>query len=105
MQPSLETDPIAELARLIGQADPHRRGALVENRFHEQTAPDGHDGPPVLPLALVALSEFEHAHERDEHYRDGAPCEFEEQSCPPGEGYQNEVPRTRLRNLSFVLAI
>ena len=86
MQPSLEPDPIAELARLIGQADPHRRGAPAENRFHEQTAPDGRDGPPVLPLALVALSEFEHAHERDEHYRDGGPCDFEEQSCPPGEG-------------------
>ena len=57
MQPSLEPDPIAELARLIGQADPHRRGAPAENRFHEQTALDGRDGPPVLPLALVALSE------------------------------------------------
>jgi len=105
MQPSLESDPIAELARLIGQADPHGRDAPAENRFHEQTAPDGHDGPPVLPLALVALTEFEHAHERDELYRDGGPCDFEEQSCPPSEGYQYEVPRTPLRNLSFVMAI
>ena len=108
MRPSLEPDPIAELARLIGQADPHGRDAPAENRFHEQTAPDGHDGPPVLPLAsqlLAGLNEFEQAHELDEHYRDGRPCDFEEQSCPTGEGYQNEVPRTRLRNLSFVLAI
>ena len=45
-----------------------------------------HDGPPVLPLALVALNQFEHAHERDEHYRDGGPCDFEEQSCPPARG-------------------
>jgi hypothetical protein len=86
MQPSLEPDPIAELARLIGQADPHGRGAPAENRFHEQTAPDGDDGPPVLPLALVALTEFEHAHERNEHYRDGRPFDFEEQSCPPARG-------------------
>ena len=55
MRPSLEPDPIAELARLIGQADPQGRSAPAEKRFHEQTAPDGHEGPPVLPLAPHTL--------------------------------------------------
>ena len=58
---------------------------------------------PCFPLHWSALTEIEHAQERDEHYRDGRSCDFEEQSCPPGEG--NEIPRTRSRNLSFVLAI
>ena len=46
MRPSLEPDPIAVLARLIGQAGPQGRSAPAENCFHEQTAPDSHDGEP-----------------------------------------------------------
>ena len=46
-----ERDPIAELARLIAQADPHGGSAPADNRFRDETASDGYDEPPGLPPA------------------------------------------------------
>jgi hypothetical protein len=45
-----ERDPIAELARLIAQADTHEESAPSDNRFREETV-SGHDETPELPPA------------------------------------------------------
>ena len=46
-----ERDPIAELARLIAQADTHEESAPSDNRFREETVSDGYDETPELPPA------------------------------------------------------
>jgi hypothetical protein len=49
--PTENGDPIAELARLIGQADRHRRSVPAERHFRKETTSRGHDASPELPPA------------------------------------------------------
>jgi hypothetical protein len=44
-------DPIAELARLIGQADPHGKSAPADRGWREGTASEGYEEPTRLPPA------------------------------------------------------
>ena len=59
-----ERDPIAELARLIGQADRQRRGVPAERHFREETTSGGHDELPELPPAPQLPCHWV-AHEQD----------------------------------------
>jgi hypothetical protein len=63
-------DPIAELARLIAQADGHERCRRSDSRSPEETVLDGHGETPELPHApqlAVDLNVDDQASERDEH--------------------------------------
>jgi hypothetical protein len=46
-----ERDPIAELARLIAEADPYGESAAAGNSFRKETASARHDEPPGFPPA------------------------------------------------------
>jgi hypothetical protein len=71
-RPARLRDPIAELARLIGQV--HGGRTRANNFLDEETASVGYDNePPRLPPAprlSVALNAPEQAHELDERVRD-----------------------------------
>ena len=118
-----ERDPIAELARLIAEADAHEESAPSDNRFREEIVSDGYDETPELPPApqlAVDLNEHEQAFERDENcsgaqaYDVGSQLyaaeeEHQDSEVPPyaaGEEYQkNEVMRARRRSLTLLVAI
>jgi hypothetical protein len=100
-------DPIAELARLIAQAHPHGDGAPADNRFREETATDGYDEPPGLPLApqlSADLNAPEQAYERDEHRHDDA-YDVDDPLRAADREYQNEGPHVRGRRRALVMAI
>ena len=106
-----ESDPIAELARLIGQADRHRRDVPAERRFRKKTTSGGNDELPELPPA-PQLSGHWDAHEQqyelDEHRGSEEVDNADDQHCVAGqdyEDYQNEVPRKRHSRLTLVMAI
>jgi hypothetical protein len=66
-------DPIAELARLIGQADPHGESAPADRGWREGTASEGYEEPTRLPPAPQLpgrLNAPEQAHELDKHRHD-----------------------------------
>ena len=91
-----ESDPIAELARLIAQADSHEGSAPADNRLREETASDGHDEIPELPPPLqlaVYLNEDEPASERDEHCSDDQACDVDDDVSAAEQEYQDsEAP-------------
>jgi hypothetical protein len=100
-------DPIAELARLIAQAHPHVDGAPADNRFREETATDGYDEPPALPLAprlSADLNAPEQAYEGDEHRHDDS-HDVDEPLRAADREYQNERPQVRGRRRALVMAI
>ena len=106
-RPNRGHDPIAELARLIAQAHPHGDGAPADNRFHEETATDGYDEPPGLPLApqlSADLNAPEQAYERDEHRHDDA-YDVDDPLRTADREYQNEGPHMRGRRRALVMAI
>jgi hypothetical protein len=118
-----ERDPIAELARLITQADPHGESAAADNRFRQEAASERHDEPPGLPpapLLTVDVNEHEQGRERDEHCSDVQAHDVDDQHYSVEEEYQdsevphyvaeeehqdNEVPRVRRHSLTLVMAI
>jgi hypothetical protein len=122
-QSERERDPIAELARLIAQADAHEESAPSDNRFREEIVSDGYDETPQLPPApqlAVDLNEHEQAFERDENCSgaqaydvgsqlNAAEEEYQDSEVPPyaaGEEYQkNEVMRARRRSLTLLMAV
>ena len=116
-------DPIAELARLIAQADTHEESAPSDNRFREETVSDGYDETPELPPApqlTVGLNEHEQGCERDEHCSGDQAHDVDDQLYAAEEEYQdsevphyaaeeehqdNEVPRVRRHSLTLAMAI
>jgi SPOR domain len=103
-----ERDPIAELARLIAEADPYRESAPVDDRFREEITPDGYDEPPALPPAPLLPADLnapEQACEFDESRHDDEAYDGDDQPYAADEEYQTEVPRVRRRSLALVTAI
>jgi hypothetical protein len=103
-----ERDPIAELARLITEADPYGESAPADHRFREEITPDGYDEAPALPPApqLPAdLNAPEQAYKLDEYRYDNEAYDVDDQSSTGYEEYQTEVPRVRRRSLALVMAI
>jgi hypothetical protein len=105
-----ERDPIAELARLITQADPYGESAPADHRFRKETASDGYDEPPGLPPPAsrlpAGLNAPEQAYELDECWHDDRAYDVDDQPCASDEEYQTEVPRVRQnRALVSVMAI
>jgi hypothetical protein len=118
-----ERDPIAELARLIAQADTDEESAPSDSRFREETVSNGYDETPELPPApqlAVDLNEHDQACERDEYCSDdqaydvddeldAAEEEYQDREAPPHtaeEGYQNnEVMRVRRHSPTLLTAI
>ena len=97
-------DPIAELARLIGQADPHGNSAPADRGWREGTASEGYEEPTGLPPGR--LNAPEQAHELDQHRHDEKVCDAGDQPWAADEEYQNEAPHRRRRsNLPLVVAI
>jgi hypothetical protein len=105
-------NPIAELARLIGQV--HGERARANSERDEETASVGHDNePPCLPPAprlSVAPNAPVQAHELDERLLDDEAYDVDDQPGLADEEYQdeenqNEVPRVRRRSLALVMAI
>ena len=109
-QSDRECDPIAELARLIGQADRHRRSVPAERHFRRETTSRGHDESPELPPAPQLPGHWD-AHEQeyglDEHRGSEEVDDADDQHCVAGqdyEDYQNEVLRKRRSSLTLVMA-
>ena len=118
-----ECDPIAELARLIAQADGHERCALSDSRPREETVSDGHGETPELPPApqlAVDLNVDDPASERGENCSDDQVYDVDDHLCAVEEEYQdseiphyaaeehyqgNEVPRVRRYSLTLAAAI
>ena len=121
-QPDRERDPIAELARLIAQSDPHEESAPSDSRSPEKILSDGHDVTPELPPApqlAVDLSEHDQTCERDEHYPDDlrydvdddlyAAEKYQDSEAPhyphEEEHQDDEAPRVRRHSLTLVMAM
>jgi hypothetical protein len=100
-------DPIAELARLIGQADSHGESAPVDRGFPDKIALDGYDELPALPLAPQLpgyLNAPEQADDPDDHCLDNRAFDAD-QTGAADEEYRNDVPPVRRRSLTLVMAI
>jgi hypothetical protein len=103
-----ELDPIAELARLITQANPYGESAPAVHRFRKRTTSEGYDESPGLPPAPQLppnLNPPEQAYEPDEYRHDDQAYDVADQSCAADEEYQTEVPLGRRRSLALVMAI
>jgi len=96
-----ERDPIAELARLIDQADSYGESAAADNHFHQGTeaASQQHDELPGFPQTP------EQAHELYGYGHDDRAYVIDEEAYVADKEYQTEVPRPRLRGLALVMAI
>ena len=103
-RPDPARDPIAELARIIGQADVHRESAPAGNRFSKENLSDGNDEPSRLPPApqlTIDLNAPEPARELDGH--DDIAYNVDDQPCTAEEEF--EAPPVRRRSLALTLAI
>jgi hypothetical protein len=103
-----ERDPIAELARLIAEADPYGESAAAGNSFRKETASARHDEPPGSPPAPQLPADTnapEQAHELDEYGHDDRAYDVDDRPYTADEEYQTEVPRVRRRSLTLVIAI
>jgi hypothetical protein len=75
-------DPIAELARLIGQAVPHGESAPADRGWREGTASEGYEEPtrlPPVPQLPGRLNAPEEAYELDRHRHDEKVCDAGDQ--------------------------
>jgi hypothetical protein len=115
-----ESDPIAELARLIAQAD---RCTPSDSRSREETVSDGYDEMPELPPApqlAVDLNVDDQASERDMRCSDDQVYDVDDDLCAGEEEYQNseilhyaagehhqgkEVSRVRRHSLTLAIAV
>jgi hypothetical protein len=103
-----ERDPIAELARLIAEADPYGESAAAGNSFRKETASARHDEPPGSPPPPQLPADTnapEQAHELDEYGHDDRAYDVDDRPYTADEEYQTEVPRVRRRSLTLVMAI
>jgi hypothetical protein len=93
---------IKELARQIGQADPHADWAPADNGSREDA-----DEPPVFPRAPQLRGRLNETRscEFDEHRHDEIAYDAENQPCAADEEHQNEAPRVRRRSVALVVAI
>jgi hypothetical protein len=103
-------DPIAELARLIGQADPHGENAAANDAFREAGAPHGCDGPSQLPPAhqLPGYPNApEQAYEPHEHpHDDKAYQQADDEPYSADDYYEDEAPRAgRRSSVVLVMAV
>ena len=127
-------DPIAELARLIAQADSHEESAPSHNCSREETVSDETPELPPTPQLTVGRNEHEQGSERDDHCSGVQAHDFDDQPYAVEEECQdnevphyaaeeehqdsevfhytaewecqdNEVPRVRRRGLTLVMAI
>jgi hypothetical protein len=109
-------DPLAELARLIGQADLHGKSAPADNGFRKEAASHGYDEPRGLLSAHQVPgypSAPEQAYEPDEHRHDDITYEHahderayaDDELYAADKEYENKAPRVRRRSLTFVVAI
>jgi len=112
-------DPIAELARLIAQADAHDESVPSNNRSREETVSDEAPELPPAPQLTVSLYEHEQGCERDEHCHGVQAHDIDDQPYAAEEEYRdsevphyaaeeyedNEVPRARRRGLTLAMAI
>jgi hypothetical protein len=99
-------DPIAELARLIAQADSHEGSAPSDNCSREETVSDETPELPPAPQLTVGQNEHEQGSERDDHCFGVQAHDFDDQLYAVEEECQdNEVPRVRRRSLTLVMAI
>ena len=93
--------PIAEMVRLIGQADRHGGSTRADKRWRKETASDGYYEPPGLPPAPQLpghLNAPEQAYELNEHCHDEKVYDAGYQPCAAGDKYQNENPYVRRRS-------
>ena len=109
-------DPLAELARLIAQADLHGKSPPADNGFRKEAASYDYDEPRgLLPAHQVPghPSAPEQAYEPDEHRYDDIVYEHahderayaDDELYAADEEYKNEAPRVRRHSLTFVAAI
>ena len=103
-------DPIAELARLIAQAHPHGDGAPADNRFREETATDGYDELPGLPLAPQLSADPnapDQAYELHEHRHDDKAYQHaDDEPYSADDYYEDEAPRAgRRSSVVLVMAV
>ena len=103
-------DPIAELARLIGQADPHGENAAANDGFREAGASHGCDEPPQLPPAhqLPGYPNApEQAYEPHEHRHDDKAYQHaDDETYSADDYYEDEAPRAgRRSSVVLVMAV
>ena len=103
-------DPIAELAQLIGQADPHGENAAANDGFREAGAPHGSDEPLQLPPAhdLPGYPNApEQAYEPHEHRDDDkAYQQAYDEPYSADDYYEDEAPRAgRRSSVVLVMAV
>jgi hypothetical protein len=99
-------DPLAELARLIGQADPYGESAPADNGFREEGASHGYDEPPAHQLQGYPDAP-EHAYEPDYNRRDDKAYQHaDDEPYAADDYYEDEAPRARRRSsVVLVMAI
>jgi hypothetical protein len=91
-QPDQESDPIAELARLIAHADTHEESAPSDNQFPARILSDGHDETPELPPApqlAVGLNDDDQSCQPDEHCSDDQVCGVDDDLSAAEQEYQD----------------
>jgi hypothetical protein len=97
----------AELARLIVQAHHDAESAPAESGCGGETAWDGFEVPPELPLApqlQVYGDAPEQTSELDEHYDDGA-YDVDDQPCADEDKHQDEATGVRRPELVVAMAM
>jgi hypothetical protein len=93
-----ERDPIAELARLIAEADPYRERAALDNRFRQETTSECHDEAPGVspaPQLWADVRAPEQAYELDEYRHNDEPYNVDNSPNVSHEDYQAEAPGVR----------
>ena len=103
-------DPIAELARLIGQADPHGENAAANDAFREAGASHGSDEPSQLPPANQLPgypNASEQAYELHEHCHDDEAYQHaDDEPYSADDYYEDEAPRAgRRSSVVLVMAV
>jgi cell division septation protein DedD len=116
-------DPIAELARLIAQADTHDESVPSDDRSREETVSNGYDEAPELPPApqlAVDLNDDDQSCEHDEHCPDDQACGVDDDLSAAEQEYHDsefphdpveeehqdyEVLRVRRHRLTLAIAI
>jgi SPOR domain len=116
------SDPIAELARLIAQADTHEGRAPSNSLSREEAVSDSREETPELPPApqlAVNLNVDDQASERDERCSDDRAYDVDDDLRAGEEQYQNseilryvagehhgkEVSRVRRHRLALAMAV
>jgi hypothetical protein len=87
-----ERDPIAELARLIAQADTQEESAPSDNRLRQETVSVDYEETPELPPApqlAVDLNDDDQSCEHDEHRSDDQACGVDDDLSAAEQQYQD----------------